>query len=486
MHILIIGAGIGGLSAALALSLAGHTVTVLESAAALAEIGAGVQMTPNATRWFWRWGLGPDILRAAAVPGGFNVRRGRREEIVGKGKGEEGNGDGAGEVLGRVEFGEFAEKYGAPYVVIHRADVHRILHEHAVRAGVELRLGCRVVKYGFDESWVLLEKREGRNEEEVVRGDLVVACDGIGSFARSALLGADPGRGGAAAPPFDGTAGDEAGEWLEKTRWAAYRTWAPVDKIKADPELRGLVEKHECNCWVGDGRLVMTYMVKNSEILNMVLSHRDDVDTSSWTLEQYKDEIGKLFDGWDPRLRRLLDVRDGKVQNWPIYQVKTLPRWTSETGRFVLIGDAAHAMAFYLSMGVSMAVEDAAGLVECLKLLEQRGMQGRSVQMKDEKGLDFAMKLFESVRKSRAQLVKDASLHAGNVLQLPPGREREERDRNLRDGGESTPAESRAQDQEKLCTEGTAYGIADHRIRDWCYGYDVVEEVRKEWVKATA
>ncbi|KAH7347978.1 hypothetical protein BKA66DRAFT_477751 [Pyrenochaeta sp. MPI-SDFR-AT-0127] len=332
----------------------------------------------------------------------------------------------------------------------------------------------------------MLKKREGQGEEEVMRADLVVACDGIGSFARRALLGPDPGRGGGVATAVDAPRGNEAAEWLEKTGWAAYRAWAPVDKIKADPELKELVEKHECNCWVGHDGLVMTYMVKNSKILNMVLSHRDDVDTSYWTLAQYKDEIGEMFDDWDPRLKRLLDARDDRVQNWPIYQAKTLPRWTSERGRFVLIGDAAHAMSFYLSMGVSMAVEDAAGLVECLKLLEQRGLPGDSAETNGETGLGFAMKLFEKVRKSRAQLVRDASLHAGNVLQMPPGREREQRDRNLRDGGESAAAESEAQGQKKLFTEGTAYGIADRRIRDWCYGYDVVEEVRREWVQTTA
>ena len=130
------------------------------------------------------------------------------------------------------------------------------------------------------------------------------------------------------------------------------------------------------------------------------------------------------------------------------------------------MGDAAHAMSFFLSMGVSMAVEDAAALTECLSLMESRNAS-----------LRVAMGVFERVRKERVEAVRDASLHAGNVLQLPPGEEREERDRALRDGG----VEDDGRGQGKFWVEKTRYGIADRKIRDWCYAYDVVEEVRADW-----
>jgi salicylate hydroxylase len=424
MQVIIVGAGIGGLSAALSLALAGHEVRILESASALAEIGAGVQMTPNATKYFWKWGLGPDILERAVLPNSFNILRGV-------------NGD----VLGQVPFKDFESRYGAPYIVIHRADIHQILHKHAIAAGVRLALSSKVIKYDFEAGSVQLA-----NGEEL-HADLVVAVDGIKSFARGSFL-------------------DQTGDGLEKTGWAAYRTMAPVDTIKANPHTAYLVAEHNCNCWVGDGKLVMTYMIKNSQMLNIVLSHPDNVDTIDWTSEQYQAEIKRLYGEWDPSLRELLSMAGSDIQNWPIYQVGSLPRWVSKSGKFVLMGDAAHAMAFYLSMGVSMAVEDAEALTECI-----------SLQQKTDRSLEQAMAVFEKVRKERAEAVKDASLHAGNILQLPQGLEQEVRDRSLKDDGSSV----RTLEGNDFYATRTSYGIADQKIRDWCYGYDVIEKVRAEW-----
>lgn len=120
MRIIIIGAGLAGLSTALALSHSStkHHIILLESAATLAELGAGVQLTPIATRQFKAWGLEPQLLAASALPEAWNLRRGSD-----------------GEVLNRVPMDRFEEWYGAPYIVVHRADLHKILHE-AVVAGV--------------------------------------------------------------------------------------------------------------------------------------------------------------------------------------------------------------------------------------------------------------------------------------------------------------------------------------------------------------
>ena len=425
MQIIVVGAGIGGLSIALSLSLAGHKVTILESASALAEIGAGVQLTPNSTKYFWKWGLGPAILEHSVLPGSFNVRRGKD-----------------GELLGRVPFDGFEGRYGGPYIVIHRADIHRILHEHAIKAGAQLRLNSRVMQYDFEGGGVTL------SDGEEVYADLVVAADGINSFARKSFVG------------------DEEGE-TEKTGWAAYRTMAPVDKIRANPQTAHLVQEHSCNCWNGDSTSFMTYMIKNSQMLNIVLSHPDDVDTSEWTTEQYQNEITRLFGDWNPLCSSLLSIASPEVQNWPVYQVKSLSKWASDSGKFVLMGDAAHAMAFYLSMGVSMAVEDAEALAECLSLRETSNCS-----------LKRAVNVFEKVRKPRAEGVREASLHAGNMLHLPPGPRQEIRDQALRTQGVSSGVVTEAGDFYKT---KTSYGIVDQGIRDWCYGYDVKKDVQETW-----
>ncbi|KAH7407169.1 salicylate hydroxylase [Cadophora sp. MPI-SDFR-AT-0126] len=435
MEILIIGAGIGGLSTALSLALSSqaqsssHTIALLESSPTVTELGAGVQLTPNSTRAFWKWGLGPSTISSSISPSSFNIRRDTDDSL-----------------LASVSFEGFQERYGAPYVVVHRADIHRILHEACVRAGVKVRLGCRVVGYDVEGGGVTLESGEE------LRADLVVACDGIKSFARKAFLGEGNGEG--------------EGKWEEKTGWAAYRCMAPVEKLKANPLTEHLGSDYNCNCWTGEGRVVMTYLVKEAKMLNVVLSHLDDVDTTGWTPEQYKTEIGRTFKDVSPSLQALLSVTNPEVQNWPIYQVKTLPKWKSESGKFVLMGDAAHAMAFYLSMGVSMAVEDAETLTECISMMHTRGG-----------GLAHAMSVFEKVRKRRAEAVKDASLHAGNMLQLAKGDQRDARDRALAVDGLIEGGSER----EDFYLKKISYGIGDQNIRDWCYGYDIQKEIKSAW-----
>jgi salicylate hydroxylase len=210
----------------------------------------------------------------------------------------------------------------------------------------------------------------------------------------------------------------------------------------------------------------MTYMIRGSGKLNLVLSHPDDVDTSAWTREQYLAEIQRFYSDMDPRVRRLINLGTGPITNWPIYQVAKLPNWTSKSRKFVLIGDAAHAMAFYLSMGVSLAIEDATALAMSLDM---------HVDEPAEVSLARAIGLFEKVRKSRAEKIRDASLHAGAILHLPPGYQRDLRDRSATN--DSVIDEARNGD---ALLNWVSYGITDKTIRDECYGYDVAVDMLEQ------
>lgn len=450
MQIIVVGAGLAGLSTALALthSTTEHHIVLLEAASALAEIGAGVQLTPIATRQFKTWGLEPQLLAASALPKAWNLRRGSD-----------------GEVLNRVEMERFEEWYGAPYVVVHRADLHRILHEAVAARGVDLRLNSRVQDYAVEDGWVRLESGQK------LQGDLVVACDGINSSARTQLL-----KGVGSALHRD--------QELEETGWAAYRFMVDVEDVKVDPLTKEIVGEHSGNCWcvavscqsfqfskltttrADSNRSVMTYMIRDSGKLNLVLSHPDDKDSSSWTREQYLSELRSYYKDLDPRVLRLIQLSTGPITNWPVHQVAKLPTWMSQSGKFVVIGDAAHAMAFYLSMGVSLAIEDATALVTALDM---------HTSDQDRLSLKSAMHLFQDLRKPRAEKIRDASLHAGAMLHLSPGAERVLRDKSAINDG----AVTEAQLGDPLLN-WTSYGITDKEIRRECYGYDVVAEMRQQ------
>jgi salicylate hydroxylase len=155
MRVIIVGAGIAGLSLAISLGQTGHAVTLLESAPTLAEIGAGVQMTPNAIKCFFDLGLKDDLMAKSATPGHMNIRHGRK-----------------GHVLGSIAIRDLENDYGAPYILIHRAILHDILHKHSVKAGAKVRVNSKVVQYLFDSASVVL------SNGETLSADLVVAADG--------------------------------------------------------------------------------------------------------------------------------------------------------------------------------------------------------------------------------------------------------------------------------------------------------------------
>jgi salicylate hydroxylase len=156
MKIIIVGAGIGGLSAGLALARNGHSVTIYESAPQLVEVGAGVQMSPNAVKLFFEWGLGPDLLDKAALPQNLFIHNWKD-----------------GRVLGEIKITpDFEKRYGAPYIVVHRAEMHEILHRHAVLAGVTVHVASKVIKYDFEQGIIALENGQ------TIQADLIVAVDG--------------------------------------------------------------------------------------------------------------------------------------------------------------------------------------------------------------------------------------------------------------------------------------------------------------------
>lgn len=225
LHILIIGCGLGGLSAAYCLAQAGHTVTLIESAKKLGEVGAGIQVSPNVSRLLIRWGLGDALAKAGVQPQGIVFRR-----------------YSTGEVVGYSRWGtKMRREHGAPYFHIHRADFHRMVYERAAASDrVTVRLNSTV------KSVDPVPNAQGQvsvtlTSGEVISGDLIVGADGVKSLVRQVVIGRED------AP--------------EPTGDAAYRAIISTDVMLNDPELRPFVETPEMTAWMAPGRHLMGYCI---------------------------------------------------------------------------------------------------------------------------------------------------------------------------------------------------------------------------------
>ncbi|KAL7936252.1 hypothetical protein V8C35DRAFT_321145 [Trichoderma chlorosporum] len=456
MHVIIVGAGIAGLSLAIALGRSRHQITILDAAPELTELGAGVQITPQAIRYLFKWGLKDDLLVESIIPDNLHVWDGQ-----------------GGNLLGIVRIKDMEAQYDAPYMVVHRAVLHAILHRHAIRAGAQLLLSSDVAKYEFADGTVQL--RNGKR----LTADLVVAADGINSLARSQLLGSkDPGS--------------------LPTGWAAFRMTTEVSKLKEDSVTSNLIDlqSRSSNWWIAPHISCMTYLIKDATLLNIVLSHRDDIDTKGFTPEEYTKTVRNMFKDFEPRVQRILDLSTSKIVNYPVYAVPPLPSWTHESGRFILIGDAAHAMAFYMSMGVSIAVEDAAALTAVLDLAcpsDTNLNLSDKPNVAAEAKLKHALHAFEVVRKPRVEAVQEASLHGGDSSHTSHDMERNVLYESLAQAHEEVvwPLESdamRGKFVKRSKRSGQRLGpggITDKGTRDWCYAYDAVGAV-EEYYKSSA
>jgi salicylate hydroxylase len=314
MRAIVVGAGIGGLTATLSLRRAGHEVTLLEQSRQLSEIGAGIQLAPNATRVLRRLDLLDAVAEQSTRPAHVSFRTWS---------------DGS-EICRYVIGREAEEEFGAPYLQVHRADLQQALS--AAVPPESLRLATPVVGIDQDDSAAHVTTASG----ERLDADLVVAADGIRSAARQWLFGADE-------AVFSHT--------------AAYRALLPAAEV-ADldlPEYAG---------WLGPGRHVVHYWLRRGELLNVVAVFvTDHAAQESWTARAAPGEQLRTFSGWDPRLLTVLD-RAGQVLRYGIHTRAPLTRW--HVGRVTLLGDSAHAMVPFQAQGAAQAVMDAAVLGDCL------------------------------------------------------------------------------------------------------------------------
>lgn len=309
----VVGGGIGGLVAGLALRRAGFEVRVFEQAAAVGTVGAGIQLAPNATRILDALGVLPAVRPVAVEPTAFEFRRWDD-----------------GRVLSSTPLGAaVAAAYGAPYLHAHRGDLVAVLARL-----VPVEVGARCVDVRPGERDVEVRFAGGRRE----RVDLVVGADGIHSVVRHAILGAADAR-------FTGH--------------VAFRGLIPAQRVA------GLPVGHTSTVRMGPGRHCVHYFVSAGRLLNVVCV----IEEPGWTRESWTDqgdpaELRAAFADWDPVARALVDALDAPLK-WALFDRLPFPRWSK--GPVTLLGDACHPMLPYGAQGAAQAIEDAAVLAACLR-----------------------------------------------------------------------------------------------------------------------
>ena len=311
----IIGGGIGGLTAALSLLRAGFDVHVFEQAHALSETGAGVQISPNASRVLHGLGLADELAATGVKPSAWHQRRWD---------------DGA--TLLRTPLAEPLEAaFGFPHYQMHRADLLAALAWAIPRERVHL--GHRLV--GLTDHGDHVEARFAGGA--TAGFDLLVGADGIHSPVRTLLFGQDR-------PRFTGC--------------VAYRGLVPAERV------RHLGLAVTAQVWMGPGRHFVHYFVSARRLINFVAI----VEQDTWARERWTDrgEVAdalRAFDGWHPQVRTLIGaVREPYV--WALFDRAPLEHWS--VGRVTLLGDACHAMLPFMAQGAAMAIEDGATLTACL------------------------------------------------------------------------------------------------------------------------
>ncbi len=318
MPVLVAGGGIGGLAAALALTRRGLRVKVLEQSPQLGEIGAGVQLGPNAFAAFDALGIGRQVRSRAVYIDEMVMHDALDESLV-----------------GRIPTGDaFRRRFGNPYAVIHRADVHRSLLEGTLASDrIEMLTSTTVQHVEQDTDGVTVHDAQGHRH----RGMALIGADGVKSAVRRQFVG-DPAR---------------------VSGHVVYR--AVVDKHDFPADLQW----NAASIWVGPNCHLVHYPLRGGEQYNVVVTFHSR-DREEWGVrEGSRDEVQSYFTGICARARQLIDLpKDWK--RWATADRDPIGEWTF--GRTTLLGDAAHPTLQYLAQGACMALEDAVTLGEALRV----------------------------------------------------------------------------------------------------------------------
>lgn len=422
----------GGLSSALALAKKGFKdVQVFETASNLGFVGAGIQLAPNMARILDRLGVWDEIAAEAVILKNTSIRQGASDEE-----------------LGFVDLNYIAETYKYPHCVGHRASLANALYN-----------GCKkesAITFHFSTSIVdviswsptptfTVQPRNG--EQYTIECDILLGADGIKSRVRSGLL-----------KKLNHTAA------VVDSGQAAYRIMLTREQMSKSPrakEMLELLDSESVRRWIGPRKHIIAYPVSSHQIYNLSTAQPDTnfavAPTETYTTKGSKKDMMEIYSDFNPLIKEMLDlVPEGEVCEWKLRVHEPLPTWIE--GSVALIGDACHPTLPHLAQGAAQAIEDSAVIAEVLALLPSYSPED----------INKALKVYEEVRKERAEILVEMAAQSGRTLHLGEGKAKEERDRLFEELKKAGKQGAKVPDK-----------WADAEVQKMIYGFDCME-VAKE------
>ncbi|KAJ6014956.1 hypothetical protein N7540_009547 [Penicillium herquei] len=330
IKVVVVGAGFGGLTAAIECHRQGHTVEIYESFPELKSLGDIISFGPNAGRIFRRWsdGLIAERLRPLSInleTYGFKIHK----------------------WTGELAYTQPPHKYDpeAPVFNGHRGELHTVVFNYAKDdLGIPIHLGQKVTEYFEDENEAGIVLECGSK----ITADLVIGADGVRSKARELVLG-----------------------YVDKPKSSGYgifRAWFSNEDMIRDPRTKHFCENGDTfNGWIGPDVHFLFSTIKNGQDCCWVMTHKDEADIEeSWQLPGKLEDVYKVIEGWDPIVKAIVEKTPSLV-DWKLVYRDPLPRWVSDQGRIALLGDSAHPFLPTSAQGATQAMEDGVVLAVCLK-----------------------------------------------------------------------------------------------------------------------
>lgn len=361
--IVVAGAGIGGLTAALALAAQGFRVVILEKAERLEQAGAGLQLSPNASRLLVELGLQKRLAACAVTPESINIMSARE-----------------GGEIARLPLGEAANfRAGAPYWVVHRADLQGALQAHVNdNSDIELRLGCQFEDVTSHAKGLTVVQRSGNSRHQELAVALIGA-DGIWSTVRHHLFPE-------VQPQFSGL-----------IAWRGTLDATALPREYTSPRVQ---------LWMGPKAHLVAYPISGARRINVVAIVPGTWNRPGWSAPGDANEIKAAFSQQWPATARMLIGAIDEWRRWALFTVPDIGQWSD--GAIALLGDAAHAMLPFAAQGAGMAIEDAAVLAKALS--ESTG--------ENTAGIPAALKRYGRLRRARVLRVQRAARRSGQIYHL--------------------------------------------------------------------